>query len=122
MLLLFDLVVLSSISLLTIWLRYYLKKEKPHGLVRLVSAVTWTNTRQVAEMHKMLESWPLINPRYALGLLVPQFADSRVRGFAIKCLNQLTDHQLGVYMLQLTSALKCVSFLLISLLLYYIIL
>jgi hypothetical protein len=86
--------------------RYYLRKEKPHGLARIIGAVTWTNPRQVAEVHKLLESWPLINPRYALALLVPQFADVRVRGFAIKCLNQLTDHQLGGYMLQLTSALK----------------
>jgi hypothetical protein len=56
---------------------------------------------QVVEAHRLLDGWPLLPPRRALELLGPQFPDLKVRRYAIRCLWQLTDHELVLYLLQL---------------------
>jgi hypothetical protein len=46
----------------------------------------------------MLEHWPPIPPREALELLDSKFGDPRIRAFAVKCLQQLSDNDLeGAY-------------------------
>jgi len=54
----------------------------------------------------MLAAWPIVEPLYALELLDSNFADTKVREFAMKCLEALTDRELINYLLQLIQVTK----------------
>lgn len=83
----------------------------PHSLPYLLNCVKWNDHKVVIEMIKMLQQWPLIEPEKALELLDYAYTDCHVRCFAIKCLQNLSDDDLSLYLLQLVQALKCESYL-----------
>jgi phosphatidylinositol-4,5-bisphosphate 3-kinase len=85
--------------------RKYLK-TKPLSLPKLIQAVNYSDRPQVATLHKMLLKWPLIPPVIALELLDSKYSDSKVRQYAVKCLEQFTDDELSDYLLQLIQVLK----------------
>ena len=86
--------------------------KQPNHLIlpKLLLSVKWTDPKQVSETHLLLKTWPKIPPVSALELLGPNFADSQVRLFAIKCLNDLRDRELADYLLQLVQAIKCETY------------
>ena len=52
-------------------------------------------------MKQMVKSWQPLDPEYALELLDYQYPDMNVRDFAVNCLENLSNAQLGNYLLQL---------------------
>lgn len=82
----------------------------PSSLPHLIACVKWNDRREVIEMTKMLDQWPVIEPRKALELLDYAYADCHVRTYAIKCLKSLSDDDLSLYLLQLVQALKNESY------------
>ncbi|EKE42120.1 hypothetical protein ENUP19_0207G0012 [Entamoeba nuttalli] len=90
-----------------IWkLRYTVKKTKPKNLSRVVAAVDLTDVHAVAELHRLLSDWPLLEPQTAIEMLDFKFPDQRVRDFALKCLDAMDDAELIMFLPQLIQALK----------------
>ena len=52
-------------------------------------------------MKQLVKSWQPLDPEYALELLDYQYPDVYVRDFAVECLENLSNSQLGCYLLQL---------------------
>lgn len=50
---------------------------------------------------RLLERWEKLSPEDGLELLDSNYGDSKVRQFAVECLEQFTDEQLATYLLQL---------------------
>ena len=76
------------------------------ALPKLVFATDYTNPAHVSELHRMLSMWERLLPNQALSLLGPQCADPTVRSFAISCLEEWSDDDVSLYMLQLTTCLR----------------
>eukprot|EP01105_Mastigella_eilhardi_P027975 TRINITY_DN894_c0_g1_i2.p1 TRINITY_DN894_c0_g1~~TRINITY_DN894_c0_g1_i2.p1 ORF type:complete len:546 (-),score=167.31 TRINITY_DN894_c0_g1_i2:88-1725(-) len=82
-----------------------------NGFSKLPLAVPWTDPQAVAEVwHYHLPSRSLLDPVVAMELLDTKFADSRVRSYAVKCMNQLSWEDLADFLLQLVQALKCEAY------------
>lgn len=86
--------------------RDLIRKSKPRCLPQLLRAVDWTITDMVYQVHKMLEEWKPLNPFNALELLDSKFADTRVRSFAVRCLESMSDAECAQLLLQLIQVLK----------------
>ena len=86
--------------------RDHLRQSFPHKLALLLLAVHWPDVARRRATHLLLQSWPLISPELALGLLDAKFADTRVRQYAVACLDAFSDPDLLLYLLQLVQALK----------------
>ncbi|CAN7984927.1 unnamed protein product [Ixodes hexagonus] len=63
------------------------------------------------QIQALLQIWKLLKPEQALELLDYSYPDSYVRSFAVRCLRQMSDEELSLYLLQLVQALKHESFL-----------
>lgn len=85
------------------WLR---ENSKPRALVKILLCVQWSNPNDVREIYRLLSIWSPISPVDALQLLDAQFANRKVREFAVKSLDNLKDSELKDYLLQLVQALK----------------
>jgi phosphatidylinositol-4,5-bisphosphate 3-kinase len=70
-------------------------------LPKLLASVAYNNRHAVQIIHRMLEDWGPISAIDGLELLDSKFADSKIREFAVKCLEQLSDDELSSYLLQL---------------------
>lgn len=77
-------------------------KDNAAALPKVLLSVAWDDPEQVADIHKLLESWVTLSPMQALALLDAQYADPQVRAFAVKCLRNLTDGECSTILLQLT--------------------
>ncbi|OQR66852.1 hypothetical protein BIW11_13889, partial [Tropilaelaps mercedesae] len=87
--------------------RYYLKKNLPDSLPKLLDAVEWNQRNQVSEMYRLLSGWPLVSPEIALELLDCKYPDQFVRDQAVNWLHQnLPNKLLAQYLLQLVQVLK----------------
>lgn len=86
--------------------RDLIRKSKPRCLPQLLRAVDWTITDMVYQVHKMLDEWRPLNPFNALELLDSKFADTRVRSFAVRSLESMTDAECAQLLLQLIQVLK----------------
>mmetsp|Transcript_41240 Transcript_41240/g.56055 ORF Transcript_41240/g.56055 Transcript_41240/m.56055 type:complete len:84 (+) Transcript_41240:347-598(+) len=75
-------------------------KTLPRGLPIFLKSVNWVRPIQVNEVHKMLESWADMDPEDALQLLDARFPDEKVRKYAVKRIQLLSDDNLALYMLQ----------------------
>lgn len=76
-------------------------------LPAFVMAVRWENAEHVQELYDLLDLWePPSSPVQALQLLDRRFMDPKVRAFAAHCLEELSDEELSLYMLQLCQQLK----------------
>jgi len=91
-------------------LRYFVKGSNPESLPKLMLAVPWMDPEAVSEAHKLLDKWPLINPLLALELLDSKYPDLRVRAYAVRCLEHISQNDLEEWMMQLVQALKCEAY------------
>ncbi|KAI1309369.1 Phosphatidylinositol 4,5-bisphosphate 3-kinase catalytic subunit beta isoform [Halotydeus destructor] len=107
--------LLSDISQQEKELLWFLKDDVytslPQSLPHILNCVKWDCRPSVTEMMKLLKKWPLMKPESALGLLDYSFADTAVREYAVKCLDNMADDDLLLYLLQLVQALKYESYL-----------
>ncbi|MES1917648.1 MAG: hypothetical protein MHM6MM_009361, partial [Cercozoa sp. M6MM] len=82
--------------------RHYLQHD-PSALCKFLLCVDWDFPSHVAEAHRMLRDWAKpTSPVQALALLDVQHHDIVVREYAVRHLRTLTDHELQLYLLQLT--------------------
>ncbi|RZF40704.1 hypothetical protein LSTR_LSTR007995 [Laodelphax striatellus] len=96
----------------TIWsLRYELVMLVPSLLPKLLDCVEWNDHTEVAEMISLLTRWPQLTAEKALELLDYAYADQAVRSFAVRCLFNISDEELSLFLLQLVQALKHESYL-----------
>ena len=78
----------------------------PKSLIKILLCVKWQCINQVREIYRLLLCWKEIHPDDALQLLDAQFANRKVREYAVHCLDQLSDEELKDYLLQLVQTLK----------------
>ena len=80
--------------------------EQSQFLPLVLSSIDYTVPSQVNEIPQLLAKWKRPTPTEALTLLDSQYADHRVREYAVECLETLSDDEIMLYMLQLVQALK----------------
>lgn len=91
----------------TMWnLRYHCLQKIPTLLTKLLHCVEWNDHREVAEATALVQQWPKLPVEKALELLDYAYADQTVRSFAVRCLVDVSDEDLSLYLLQLVQALK----------------
>lgn len=94
-----------------IWkVREYCANNFPELLPRIIDCVNYAHQNQVAEIHRLLEFWPLLPAENALQLFDYAYPDEYVRKYAVKCLRQASDDTINCYLLQLAQALKHESY------------
>lgn len=99
-----------------IWaLREYFRTTAPGLLPKLLQCVEWGERGDVAGAVALLCQWPMLRAEQALELLDYAYADSTVRSFAVRCLEEISDEDLSLYLLQLVQALKHESYLMCDL-------
>ncbi|XP_048779556.2 phosphatidylinositol 4-phosphate 3-kinase C2 domain-containing subunit alpha-like isoform X2 [Ostrea edulis] len=89
--------------------RHYLY-EYPQLLPWIIQGAKDWDYLQLAEIHSLIQDWAVLEPMQALELLLPQFADSRVREFAVNCLHRINSDELVYFLPQLIQALKYESY------------
>ena len=89
-----------------LWKHRIYCSSNPHSLPKLLISVPWHNRNSVQEMHKLLLHWEILSPLDALQMLDSRFHDSKVRQFAVHCLEAFRDADLQTYLLQLVQVLK----------------
>ncbi|EAY01473.1 Phosphatidylinositol 3- and 4-kinase family protein [Trichomonas vaginalis G3] len=72
----------------------------------VLSSIDYTIPTQVNEVSILLQRWDRLSPKEALTLLDSEFADYRVRTYAVEILESFSDDEIMLYMLQLVQALK----------------
>ncbi|RYH22899.1 GAF domain-containing protein [archaeon] len=75
-------------------------------LPSLIMATDFSNAENVKELYTLLDLWSPLNLVTALTLLDRRYMDSKVRAYAVHCLEDVPDEELALYMLQLTQQLK----------------
>eukprot|EP00817_Percolomonadidae_sp_ATCC50343_P002456 CAMPEP_0117424086 /NCGR_PEP_ID=MMETSP0758-20121206/4576_1 /TAXON_ID=63605 /ORGANISM="Percolomonas cosmopolitus, Strain AE-1 (ATCC 50343)" /LENGTH=815 /DNA_ID=CAMNT_0005207655 /DNA_START=649 /DNA_END=3096 /DNA_ORIENTATION=- len=88
------------------WSAREILRENPHALSKYLLSVPWSQPYAVYQTHVLLEEWESLPPIDALELLDYNYADSRVRQYALQRLDELPDHELANYLLQLVQTLK----------------
>lgn len=105
-----------SYSLLTeadkefLWKIRYSIFNKAKLLPAFVMSVRWSKAEDVQELYDLLDLWEPATPVEALQLLDRRFMDPKVRAYAVHCLEELSDDELALYMLQLCQQLKFENF------------
>jgi hypothetical protein len=89
-----------------LWTHRHFILSSPIALPKFLQSVSWADHRQVAEMHALLGRWAPLKPVAALELLDAKFADARIREYAVGCLEDFSDTDLELYVLQLVQVLK----------------
>lgn len=91
----------------TIWsLRQQCIMKVPTILTKLLQCVEWNDHKEVSEATSLVLRWPKLPVERALELLDYAYADQTVRSFAVKCLKDVSDEDLSLFLLQLVQALK----------------
>ena len=85
------------------WLKDH---ENPKSLIKILQCINWCEVEKVQEVYRLLSIWNPVYPDDALQLLDAQFANRKVREFAVHCLDKLSDEHLKDYLLQLIQVLK----------------
>lgn len=90
-----------------IWqLRYYWLNHQPEILPKLLYCIDYDKKEDVGAVADILRGWPKLPAEKCLELLDYAYADQEVRSFAVKCLRNLSDEDLLLYLLQLVQAIK----------------
>jgi phosphatidylinositol-4,5-bisphosphate 3-kinase len=84
--------------------------HRPSLLPAFVMAINWSSCEQVQELYDLLDLWSPPTAVEALQLLDRRFMDPKVRAYAVHCLEDLSDEELSLYMLQLCQQLKFENF------------
>lgn len=96
-----------------VWMmRYECRDKYPHALPLVLKSVKWNYHQDVAKMQVLLATWKEKIPvDQALELLDFNFPDKNVRKYGVDCLQELSDDELSLYLLQLVQALKYETYL-----------
>ncbi|CAB4036806.1 phosphatidylinositol 4,5-bisphosphate 3-kinase catalytic subunit beta isoform [Paramuricea clavata] len=95
-----------------IWFfRFECRDNFPNSLPKVLLSIQWNNHEDVARMHALLQCWPRIAPEQALELLDYKYPEKEVRDYAVQCLENFSDGQLHMYLLQLVQVLKYEAYL-----------
>jgi phosphatidylinositol-4,5-bisphosphate 3-kinase len=79
----------------------------PKALIKFMLSVPWhVGPQAVHVAHTLMREWVPPDPIDALELLDYNFADARVRQYAVNRLNELGDNELSDFLLQLVQTLK----------------
>ena len=90
-----------------VWRSRRLLLKFPSALPALLNSVDYGNREQVHEAEALMEEWEeTANPLDALQLLDVRYASPKVREYAVRTLNIMTDEELSEVMLQLVQVLK----------------
>lgn len=89
-----------------IWKHRRRLMKYPNTLRSILLSVRWNDAEFIRQVHCLLSQWPLLEPYPALELLDCQFADEKVRTFAVKCLEPLSNEEVVELMLQFVQVLK----------------
>lgn len=89
-----------------LWLNRSRFVDNPKMLPLVLQSVDYTNTSQINEIPYILDMWKPLDATGALCLLDAKYADSTVRKYAVNLLDQLSDSELLLYILQLVQSLK----------------
>ncbi|XKL66682.1 hypothetical protein PGB90_010102 [Kerria lacca] len=93
-----------------IWkFRFYLSNQKKAS-VKFLECVNWKLPGEARQALDILAQWVPMDVEDALRLLSPSFQHPSVRRYAVTRLQQATDEDLLLYLLQLVQALKYESF------------
>ncbi|GAB6031821.1 hypothetical protein CHUAL_010223 [Chamberlinius hualienensis] len=96
-------------------LMWFVRKDclvhRPSSLSKLLQCLRWNDYKCVSQMISLLKDWPRLPAENALELLDYAYADLEVRKFAISCLQDISDEDLLLYLLQLVQAVKHESYL-----------
>ncbi|XP_076805492.1 phosphatidylinositol 4,5-bisphosphate 3-kinase catalytic subunit beta isoform-like isoform X1 [Clavelina lepadiformis] len=92
-------------------LRLDCRELYPEALSKVLLAAKWNSYKTVALIQAMLQSWPPLPSERAMELLDFQFADQRVRDFAVQSFESLRNDELQQYLMQLVQVLKFDTFL-----------
>ena len=98
---------LSEEQRMLLWeYRDLVRKSKPRQLAKVLRSVNWAIPYMVQMAHRLLATWDLLPPTVALELLDAQFADTHVRDFAVRCLEQMSDAEVSEFLIQLIQVLR----------------
>lgn len=86
--------------------RKIIRKKNPNLLIALLKTVNWDDKKHVADIHRILKDYPIIYPFAGFEILALETLDIRVREYAVKCLQSLSDKELQECMPQLMQSLK----------------
>jgi CRP-like cAMP-binding protein len=93
-----------------LWNLRYTIFHRANLLPAFVMCIHWNRCEQVQELYELLDLWEPASPVEALQLLDRRFMDPKVRAYAVHCLEELSDDELALYMLQLCQQLKFENF------------
>lgn len=89
--------------------RFYLSNQKK-ALTKFLECVNWKLHGEAKQALDMMYQWAPMDVDDSLRLLSPAFKHSSVRKYAVERLQQATDEDLLLYLLQLVQALKYENF------------
>lgn len=89
--------------------RFYLCNQK-NALTKFLECVNWKLQGEALQALDMMYQWAPMDVDDSLRLLSPAFKHSSVRKYAVERLQQATDEDLLLYLLQLVQALKYENF------------
>ena len=96
----------DAVQMDLLWRYRHWAMRFPNALAKVLLSVNWASSSMVEEAVALLEGWAQPSFEAALGLLDSAFGESRVRDYAVRALQEISnDYLLGI-MLQLTQALK----------------
>jgi len=84
----------------------YILQNSPQLLAKFLQIIDWESPEDVQEAQSYIAMWPTIPPKVALTLIDANVPNYAVRKFAVKCLENLTDSEFRMFLLQLVQALK----------------
>eukprot|EP00761_Pharyngomonas_kirbyi_P004779 gb/GECH01004784.1/.p1 GENE.gb/GECH01004784.1/~~gb/GECH01004784.1/.p1 ORF type:complete len:1016 (+),score=219.63 gb/GECH01004784.1/:1-3048(+) len=97
---------LSEEDKLIIWHSRNELYKDPQALPIFLKSVEWTNPMAAFKARELLLKWKPLSPTIAIELLDLRFADETVRNYAVSKLDDLKDHELAIFILQLVQTLK----------------
>jgi phosphatidylinositol-4,5-bisphosphate 3-kinase len=96
----------DEVEKVLVWQHRHWSMRFPAALSKVLLCVNWASAVMVEEAVALLDGWAKPSFEIALGLLDSAFGESRVRDYAVRALQDISDDYLLGIMLQLTQALK----------------
>lgn len=77
-----------------------------HALPKVLISMDWTDAKDVTMAETIMSMWPQIGPDDALSLLSSEFENESVRAYAVAALENMSNEDLDLFLLQLVQALR----------------